>query len=317
MSKSPNVMSRYGWSPDMIVMHVCEGSFAGSVSWLCNPISQASSHYVTGKNGELSQLVDLPMAAWCNGTSTVPTSGGFYGNSTNELVRTRATNANYYTISIENEGYSYKDLKGGLTEAQYITLLNLCKELITKYPAITIDRQHIIGHYEIAPSAKPNCPGINFPWDRLINDLKAWKGVVPNPIVPTPVDTKYRVGDTVSYSSCYISSTANPNQIIKLSRIATGKITRVLAGKNNPYLINNGTCWINDNDVKSNQPQPAPSASFRVGQVVTLQNYATNYATGQGIPVSIRNKKYTIMQVGNGKVLLKEIMSWVLNQDVK
>ena len=64
MSKSPNTMSRYGWSPDMIVMHICEGSFAGSVSWLCNPASQASSHYVTGKNGELSQLVDLSLATW-------------------------------------------------------------------------------------------------------------------------------------------------------------------------------------------------------------------------------------------------------------
>jgi len=59
------------------------------------------------------------------------------------------------------------------------------------------------------------------------------------------------------------------------------------------------------------------SASFKVGQRVTLQGFATQYATGQNIPVSVRNKQYTILQVGTGKVLLKEIMSWVLNQDIR
>jgi len=56
---------------------------------------------------------------------------------------------------------------------------------------------------------------------------------------------------------------------------------------------------------------------FLVGQRVTLQGFATNYATGQFIPVSVRNKIYTIAQVEKGKVLLKEIMSWVLNQDIR
>lgn len=323
MSKSPNTMSRYGWTPDIIVMHVCEGTFNGSVSWLCNPNSGASANYVTGINGELDLLVDLDKAAWCNGTSTSSASSAFYGNSINELVRTRKTNANYYTISIENEGYSYKNLKGGLTEPQYNTLLNLCKELITKYPGIKIDRQHIIGHYEISPINKPNCPGANFPWDRLISDLKAWKGETPvTPIIPAPVvTTNHNVGEVVNYSSCYISSTDGTDRAIILKNIKTGTITKVLAGRNNPYLINNGTCWINDGDIRNSAPQPAPvkpvSTGFRVGQVVTLQGFATHYATGQKIPASIKNKRYTIMQVGNGKVLLKEIMSWVLNQDVR
>lgn len=171
MSKSPNYMSRNGWKPDMIVLHVCEGTYQGSISWLCNPNSGTSSHYVTGKNGELDQLVDLDKASWCNGTAVTEGAMYDYRRSTNRLVRERRTNANYYTISIENEGYSYKDGCGALTEPQYQTVLKLCKELIAKYN-IPVDREHIVGHYEIAPKEKPNCPGSKFQWDRLMNDLK-------------------------------------------------------------------------------------------------------------------------------------------------
>lgn len=192
MSKSPNYMSRYGWKPDMIVMHVCEGSFNGSVSWLCNPNSGTSSHFVTGKNGEREQLVDLDKAAWCNGTAVKEGAMYDYRRSTNRLVRERKTNANYYTISIENEGYSYKDGCGALTEPQYQTTLQICKELITKY-GIPVDREHIVGHYEIAPKEKPNCPGPNFPWDRLMNDLREWQGGSKPSPTNQKVDVYYRV----------------------------------------------------------------------------------------------------------------------------
>lgn len=174
MSKSPNYMSRNGWKPDMIVNHVAEGTFYGTISWCCNPNSGVSCHFVSGENGEIDNLVDLDKAAWCNGTSTASGAKYDYRRATNRLVRERATNANYYTISIEHAGFSYKDRCGGLTEAQYNAVLNLHKELITKYD-IPVDREHIVGHYEIAPKEKPNCPGPQFPWDRLMADLTAWK----------------------------------------------------------------------------------------------------------------------------------------------
>lgn len=195
--KSPNYGSRNGWKPDMIVLHICEGTFSGSVSWLCNPASETSSHYVTGKNGELEQLVDLDMAAWCNGTSVKEGAMYDYRRSTNRLVRERKTNANYYSISIENEGYSYKDGYGELTEPQYQTVLKLCKELIAKYN-IPVDREHIVGHYEIAPKEKPNCPGSKFQWDRLMSDLK---GGSSNEKAPTNTNTS--------------SSTNNASSIVK------------------------------------------------------------------------------------------------------
>jgi len=58
------------------------------------------------------------------------------------------------------------------------------------------------------------------------------------------------------------------------------------------------------------------SPTIKVGAKVTLKSSATKYATGESIPKSIKGKKYTIQQVGSGKVLLKEIYSWVKTSDL-
>ena len=65
------------------------------------------------------------------------------------------------------------------------------------------------------------------------------------------------------------------------------------------------------------------SKSFSVGQKATLQTHASHYQTGQKIPTWAKNKSYTIKQVksvnqSNSKkaYLLKEISSWVLEQDL-
>lgn len=59
-----------------------------------------------------------------------------------------------------------------------------------------------------------------------------------------------------------------------------------------------------------------PSTNIKVGSKVTLLSSAQTYATGEKIPNYVKNKVYTIQQVGEGKVLLKEIYSWVKNNDI-
>lgn len=56
--------------------------------------------------------------------------------------------------------------------------------------------------------------------------------------------------------------------------------------------------------------------SIKVGDKVTLKTSAKKYATGETIPAEYKGKKYTVMQVGSGKVLLKELYSWVKTSDV-
>ena len=58
------------------------------------------------------------------------------------------------------------------------------------------------------------------------------------------------------------------------------------------------------------------SGSITVGDKVKLSANATKYATGETIPAQYKGKTYTVMQLGSGKVLLKELYSWVYTKDV-
>lgn len=91
-----------------------------------------------------------------------------------------------------------------------------------------------------------------------------------------------------------------------------------------------GGQWIYGNngayakEIIHNAPPAAPAAPHKVGDTVTLQSFATNYASGETIAQSVKGKSYKIIQVkpwarSNSKVayLLSGIMSWVLEQDVR
>lgn len=175
---TPNKMSRQGWKPDIIVSHITQGSYAGAVTWLMNPASEASSHFVISKTGIITQLVDIREAAWVNGTRLKKdgTGPGWYGDSKLKLVRDRKTNANFYSIGIEHEGF-YEQGKGKLTEAQLKATIWLHKYIIAEVKRIygtdiLIDREHIVGHYQVDPIRKPFCPGEMFQWDELLFNLK-------------------------------------------------------------------------------------------------------------------------------------------------
>ncbi len=62
---TPNQSSRHGTRVDLLVWHETAGAYAGSVSWLCNPASDASAHLVIREDGgEATQLVPLEAKAW-------------------------------------------------------------------------------------------------------------------------------------------------------------------------------------------------------------------------------------------------------------
>lgn len=178
-SLSPNIYKgRKGWKPDMIVSHITEGSYAGAVSWLKNPSSSASSHFVVSKKGEITQLVELEDSSWCNGTSVNLDKNPkiHYSKSTLKKVRVRKTNANYYTITIEHEGFSTEG-KGRLEPAQLEATIWLHKHIIKEVKRIygidiPLDREHIVGHYQINPISKPFCPGPNFQFDEVLRELR-------------------------------------------------------------------------------------------------------------------------------------------------
>jgi N-acetyl-anhydromuramyl-L-alanine amidase AmpD len=60
-----------------VVIHVNEGSFLGTVSWLRNPEAHASANFVVGRAGEVQELVPLHDIAWrpATGRTTSARSG--------------------------------------------------------------------------------------------------------------------------------------------------------------------------------------------------------------------------------------------------
>jgi N-acetyl-anhydromuramyl-L-alanine amidase AmpD len=131
---------------------------------LTNPKSEASAHYIISRTGRIVQLVKNEDRAWANGIVQKPSWTLYDG-----------TNPNAYTISIEHEALTGDD---GLTEEQYQASLWLHLKLIREH-SIPVDREHIIGHYQIDSVDRPKDPGDAFPWDRLMKDINtSLNGVV-------------------------------------------------------------------------------------------------------------------------------------------
>lgn len=64
------------------------------------------------------------------------------------------------------------------------------------------------------------------------------------------------------------------------------------------------------------EPSTKSTQVIVVGSHVVLNKTATNWATGQGIDSSKKGQEFVVQQVGNGKVLLAGVYSWVWNYDV-
>lgn len=163
----PSFGSRSTHKPIAIVNHLSIGSIGSVYNTFKNLANQASSHYCVGRGGEIHQYVDITNRAWANGIVDAPKS---------PLVRQMGPlNANYYTVSIEHEGYAGHGLDGNLTEEQFIATCWLHKWIQTEVRrlyglVIPLNNHQVIAHNQI-DSHKGTCPGINFPWTRLYAEL--------------------------------------------------------------------------------------------------------------------------------------------------
>lgn len=311
---SPNKYNgRRGWKPDMIVCHITEGSYNGAVSWLCNPKSQASAHYVVAKDGRVTQLVDLKDGAWCNGTSTKSSSKVYCGKSSLKAVRDRRTNANYYTVSIEHEGV-WKENKGKLTEAQKAATIELIKHIrdeVKKIFGVEIpaDRAHIVGHYEVSPITKPHCPGENFQFDEIIKAV----GGSNVPVAPNaPTNTNdFKVGDTVAVKRS-ATKYATGQRIANFVKGSKYKIKQLGADRS---LLSGINSWVKLSDLEG---EGGTRNIIKVGSKVKITG--NKYATGQKIPGWVKNGTHEVSRIAGEKALLGAnggINSWLNKNDIR
>lgn len=150
---SPNFWSgRRGYKPEAVVIHIMDGTLAGTDAWFADSKSQVSAHFGIGKNGEVHQYVKEEDTAW---------HAGRIDNPDWKLIKSNV-NPNLYTIGIEHEGKSDDVWTGAMKQASVTLIREVCERW-----EIPMDRDHIIGHYQIF-SKKPNCPAKN---KQIIDEL--------------------------------------------------------------------------------------------------------------------------------------------------
>ena len=114
--------------------------------------------------------------SWCR-WSGQPGHRGVVKNPTHPYVKAHSgVNPNLYCVSIECEGV-WSETKGALTDKQLAAAAELTRYIVAEVKRIykvdiPIDREHMIGHCEINPVARPHCPGEDFPYDALIAAAK-------------------------------------------------------------------------------------------------------------------------------------------------
>ena len=143
--ESPNKwIGRRGKKPEAIVIHITQGAFKGALSWLTNPASQVSAHFLISEVGEIAQLVKCENTAWHAGVVVRPTW---------PLIK-QGINPNFYTLGIELAGFP--NIIPSM--AQIIACARLAHDLTNQF-SIPIDNQHIIPHNSI--NGAKSCPGPN------------------------------------------------------------------------------------------------------------------------------------------------------------
>jgi N-acetylmuramoyl-L-alanine amidase len=140
-----------------IIIHWTAGGFDGAVSWLCNPKSKASTHFVMDRTGEkIVQLVDLTKTAW------------HFGGSWHPLL----PQVNGSAVGIEVEGPPSVIKTAGWSPKLITRLAVLCI-----YCALTTGADGICDHSTINPVQKQDVKGGTgkdvFPWEDLVNMVSA------------------------------------------------------------------------------------------------------------------------------------------------
>lgn len=163
VNMSPGAMGKIR----MVVVHIQQGTNAGSIAWCKNPASQVSAHFFNPKTGPMVQLVDTNDMAWAE------------------------VNYNPVAISIENEGYS----GDSLTANQIANCAAVLAKCNTAYgvPLVSIDdpsQAGVIGHGLLGAGGgnHPDCPG-----DPILAQrgaiISAAAALLGNPTpTPTPED---------------------------------------------------------------------------------------------------------------------------------
>lgn len=216
---------------------------------------QASSNYCIGINGDIACSVDEENAAW--------TSSSWWNDS--------------QAITIECGNID--NATGEMTQATWDSLVNLCVDVCKRYGfrlnytgtsagSLTMHKMYVA----------TACPGawLEARMPQLAKEVNArLDGSSVNVSTPTatPRPTcKYGVGSKVTANTLWTQSQGGRKVTGKWS----GMITRVIAGAEHPYLLNNGTGWTNDAGISSGTSVSNGSTKEAIDQILHVGSYVTS-----------------------------------------
>ena len=187
---SPNNydVGRSGQTVTAVVMHIAAGSMAGIFPTFNDPNRLASAHFAIGKDGKIEQYVSIDDTAYAVGMRYK--DGNWY-NPRGVLTNPTWTglqppiNPNLYTISVEHEGQP----EDQWTQPMYDSNNRLLQWIAMQINITYVPHQTLIGHYEIDPVDRPNCPGPNVLWDRIAADAN---------VAPTPANIQSMIQATAN-----------------------------------------------------------------------------------------------------------------------
>ncbi|GAA4195614.1 hypothetical protein GCM10022252_41760 [Streptosporangium oxazolinicum] len=204
---------------DRIVIHVAQGSYAGTISWFqTGPRSNATSaHYVVrSSDGDITQTVREKDRAF------------------------HAGNDNRRSIGIEHEGFVNN--ASWFTDSMYRASAALTRDIAGRY-GIPKDRAHIVGHSEV-PGADHTDPGPHWDWTRY---MQLVTGSPTNPYTPQEIcGSGYDVVDSAALGTAatvyLLYNTTNGNNCVTtVKRTSLGTATATTA-----YLEVHGKTRITD-----------------------------------------------------------------------
>ena len=182
----------------LIVVHVTESSYAGTIRWFRNPRAHAAANYVVGRHGEIAHMVPDDEIAWHAGNGWV----------------------NAHSIGIEHEGYTRVD--GVVTDAEYRASAQLVASLLRRY-RLPADRRHVIGHSQVPDPfhrglfgvwAHHTDPGAYWDWTRYMSYVRDYRAGLTPP--PRPVDVTIpglQLGQNVSGLVSWVAEATNAARV--------------------------------------------------------------------------------------------------------
>jgi hypothetical protein len=151
----------------LFVLHIQQGSEAGTDAWFHNPAAQVSAHFGNPKTGAPDQWVDTGQVAWAE------------------------ANYNAVSVSVENEGKSGESLTSSQLE-NAARILAWCHTTHGIKLQVTDDPngEGVIGHglLGVAGGDHPDCPGAPILAQRQAIVERAKAILSPTP-TPTPQET--------------------------------------------------------------------------------------------------------------------------------